>query len=157
MDHVPTFEQFLNEGFVKAYGDKIKAEDFEKIPVGSEVLYAGATYEVIKNDKVTLQLKPTKGIGRPTKVNLSMFNQAGAIRESINESLDLDGLQKKYPNAKITLTPNERFKDAFNARVDIVTQGGKTEYLGALKGPASKEDALEFFNNILSREYDKFY
>lgn len=82
------------------------------------------------------------------------------LTESLNDEsldLDLDQIQKKYPNAKITLTPNDKFKDAFNARVDIITQGGEIEYLGALRGPASKEDALEFFNNILSREYDKFF
>ena len=88
MKHIPTFEDFLNEGFIKAYGDKMKLDDFAKIEVGSEVLYAGATFEVIKNDGVTLQLKPTKGSnGRPTKVNFSMFNQAGAIRESLNEGI----------------------------------------------------------------------
>ena len=82
MNHVPTFDQFLNEGFIKAYGDKMKVEDFEKIEVGSEVLYAGTTFEVVKIDIATLHLKPVKGSsGRATKVNFAMFNQAGAIRD----------------------------------------------------------------------------
>ena len=85
MKHVPTFENFLNEGFVKPYGEKMKVEDFAKIEVGSEILYAGAPYEVVKNDGYTLHLKPSKnshGItGKAHKVNFSMFNTAGAIRD----------------------------------------------------------------------------
>jgi hypothetical protein len=85
MKHIPTFEAFLNEGFIKPYGEKMKVEDFAKIEVGSEILYAGAPYEVVKNDGVTLQLKPAKnpnGIaGKAHKVNFSMFNAAGAIRD----------------------------------------------------------------------------
>lgn len=82
MKHILTFKNFLNEGFKKPYSEKMSLEDFKAIEVGSEVLYAGATYEVVNNDGTTLQLKPAKGAnGKATKVNFSMFNVAGAIRD----------------------------------------------------------------------------
>jgi len=73
------------------------------------------------------------------------------------EDNELDELKKKYPMAEITMTPNKKFKGAYFARVDITKQNGEKEYLGALRGPVSKEDALDFFRNILAKNYDKFY
>jgi len=70
---------------------------------------------------------------------------------------DLEDIRKEYPNALILMSPHERFKDSYYARVDIIKQDGEKEYLGALRGPVSKENALEFFKNILSKNYDKFY
>ena len=159
MKYVPTFNGFMNESFKKPYGEKISLDDFKKISIGSEVLYAGATYTVDKNDGFVLILSPTKGSNAklPIKINFSMFNQAGAIRESINEELALSTIKSKYPNSKITFEPNTRFKDAYNVRVDIIRQDGGVEYLGGIRGPISKEEGLHFIENTLSRNYDKFY
>jgi hypothetical protein len=75
-----------------------------------------------------------------------------------NENEDsLEGLRSKYPHAIITMSPNEKYKGRYFARVDIETQGGEREYLGALKGPVSREQAIEFFEMILSKNYDKYY
>lgn len=74
-----------------------------------------------------------------------------------NESLSMEELKKKYPEAVITMTPfGDKFPNSFFARVDINTQSGEKEYLGALKGPVNEKDALDFFNNILSKNYDKY-
>ena len=70
---------------------------------------------------------------------------------------ELYELKNKYPMADITMTPHERFNGSYFARVDIIKQDGGKEYLGALKGPVSKEKALLFFKNILDSNYDKFY
>jgi hypothetical protein len=70
---------------------------------------------------------------------------------------ELEGLRTRYPHAIITMTPNEKYQERYFARVDIETQGGEKEYLGALKGPVSREQALEFFKTILSNNYDRFY
>lgn len=77
--------------------------------------------------------------------------------EEVNENLSLPELKKKYPNAKLTLKKLYKFNDGYFARLDIITQGGKSEYLGALKGPVSMKNALAFFNSTLSKEYDKYY
>lgn len=75
-----------------------------------------------------------------------------------NESLSMEELKKKYPEAVITMTPfGDKFPNSFFARVDINTQSGEKEYLGALKGPVKEEDALKFFNNVLDKNYDKYY
>lgn len=81
MKNLPTFDQFLIEGFVKAYGDKMNPEEFKAIEVGSEVLYAGNRYKVDKNDGITITLKSVKSGGSGMKVNLGMFIRAGAITE----------------------------------------------------------------------------
>lgn len=52
---------------------------------------------------------------------------------------ELYELKNKYPMADITMTPHERFNGSYFARVDIIKQDGGKEYLGALKGPVSKE------------------
>ena len=76
---------------------------------------------------------------------------------SFHEEDSLERLRSKYPHAIITMSPNEKYKGRYFARVDIETQGGEKEYLGALKGPVSREQAIEFFEMILSKNYDKFY
>lgn len=77
--------------------------------------------------------------------------------ENYNQELSLEELKDRYPEAIITMKPHERFEGSYFARVDIMKQDGEKEYLGALRGPVSKEDAISFFNTVLSREYDKFY
>ena len=75
-------QEIINEGFKKPYGEKISLDGFKAIEVDSEILYAGSTYVVIKNDGVTLHLKPAEGYsGKAHKINFAMFNQAGAIRD----------------------------------------------------------------------------
>jgi hypothetical protein len=76
---------------------------------------------------------------------------------SFSSDDELEGLRTRYPHAIITMTPNEKYQERYFARVDIETQGGEKEYLGALKGPVSREQALEFFKTILSNNYDRFY
>ena len=76
---------------------------------------------------------------------------------SFHEEDSLGSLRSKYPHAIITMSPNEKYKGRYFARVDIETQGGEKEYLGALKGPVSREQAIEFFGMILSKNYDKYY
>jgi hypothetical protein len=71
--------------------------------------------------------------------------------------LDIEELEEKYPNAKITMNTIDKFEDRYFARVDITKQNGELEYLGALKGPVSKQEAIEFFNDVLDKEYDKYY
>ena len=71
--------------------------------------------------------------------------------------LTLEQLKEKYPNAIITMEPWREFGDRYFARVDIMTQGGEKEYLGALKGPVSEQTAVEFFNNVLYKKYDGYY
>lgn len=73
------------------------------------------------------------------------------------DKLPLEQLKQKYPPIKFTLDPNPKFKDSYFARADIKTQGGEMEYLGALKGPVSYEDGLEFLNNVAKNNYDKYY
>ena len=69
----------------------------------------------------------------------------------------LEELKAKYPNAIFTMKPLEKFKGSYFARVDIMRQDGEKEYLGALKGPVTMEQAIEFFEEIISKNYDKFY
>ena len=78
-------------------------------------------------------------------------------RFSFHETDELEKLRNKYPNAIITMKPNDKFKGSYFARVDMKKQNGEKEYLGALKGPVSKDNAIEFFKTILSKNYDKFY
>jgi cytidyltransferase-like protein len=81
MKNIPAFDQFINEGFKKAYGQKMSVEEFEAIEVGSIVLYLGSRYEVVKNNGAILTVKPIKG-GSTMTINLNMFIQKGAINES---------------------------------------------------------------------------
>lgn len=87
--------------------------------------------------------------------------EKGKDEKSVDESTSyqtLEDLQKKYPEAIMTMNPfSDNFPGSFFARVDIKTQGGEKEYLGALKGPVSEKDALAFFDNVLSKNYDKYY
>ena len=76
MKHIQLFEDF-----VKNYGQKISHEEFEKLEPGQTVLYMGAQYEVVKNNKVTIVLKSVKR-GDTVNVNYSMFNHGGAITEN---------------------------------------------------------------------------
>jgi len=76
MKHIQLFEDF-----VKNYGQKISHEEFEKLEPGKMVLYMGAQYEVIKNNKVTIVIKSPKR-GDTLSINYSMFNHGGAITEN---------------------------------------------------------------------------
>ena len=67
----------IYEEFVKSYDQKITPEEFANIPEGSEVLYRGLKQTVVKNNKTTIEIVPMKG--KKTLVNLSMFNEFGAI------------------------------------------------------------------------------
>ena len=73
----------------------------------------------------------------------------------VNEEINFEELQKKYPNAVITC--DEKKPGRFFVRVDIKTQGGETEYVGALKGLVTKDQAVEFITNTLTNNYDKYY
>jgi hypothetical protein len=82
----------------------------------------------------------------------------GHWENHVLESLQsIEQLQQTYPNAIITCKPSDKFKDAYIARVDIKTQSGALEYIGGLRGPVSKEQAIEFFNTVISKNYDKYY
>lgn len=73
MKHIQTFENFS-----KSYGEKMTQEEFQKIEFGKAVLYKGTQYTVGENNGATIILNPVKG-GSPMMVNLSQFNQGGAI------------------------------------------------------------------------------
>jgi hypothetical protein len=97
MKHIPLFEEF-----VKNYGQKMTTDEFEKIGVGQTVLYIGTRFEVEENTGVTLVLKPLSGSGT-VMVNLSQFNQSGAITESeeiLNEGSIVSDVIKMFGNAK---------------------------------------------------------
>ncbi len=82
------------------------------------------------------------------------------FNESVHSNIDeisLENLKKKYPNAIITMNSLSKFPGKFFARLDIKTQNGEKKYLGAIKGPVSEKEALNFFNNTLQKNYDKFY
>jgi len=80
MKHLQTFE-----GFIKNYGQKMTLEDFEKIPVDSEIVYRGTRMTVTANNKTTITAKPKSG--SPVMINLNMFNEFGAITESFESYL----------------------------------------------------------------------
>jgi len=86
------------------------------------------------------------------------------LKESDNPGIEFGGhvvsleeLKSDYPEMIFTLNPNPKFNKRYFARVDIKTKDGEKKYLGALKGPVTKVDALEFFNNIARSQYSKFY
>ena len=84
MKHLQTFENFI-----KSYGQKLSLDEFEKIAIGQIVLYKGIRFEVKENTGVTLILTAVSG-GQSQRLNLSQFNQSGAITESevtINEKI----------------------------------------------------------------------
>ena len=74
----------LNEAMKKPYMTKMDLKDFKKIKKGSEVLYLGSRYKVLKNNGYTLTLKGDSG--KSFDVNLGMFNHGGQINEGkVNE------------------------------------------------------------------------
>tara|TARA_R100001443_G_scaffold46420_1_gene59275 strand:+ start:696 stop:2081 length:1386 start_codon:yes stop_codon:yes gene_type:complete len=75
----------LNEAMKKPYMTKMDLKDFKKIKKGSEVLYLGSRYKVLKNNGYTLTLKGDSG--KSFDVNLGMFNHGGQINEGkVNEA-----------------------------------------------------------------------
>jgi hypothetical protein len=89
------------------------------------------------------------------KIRIIKFQDFNLNEGSLNDPLE--SLKKKYPNAIITMSPYEKFPGSYFARVDVIKQNGEKEYLGALKGPVSKRQALDFYSNVLKKNYDKFY
>ena len=86
------------------------------------------------------------------------FSKKYLIKESVsNGLLSLDELKEKYPEIKFTMNKDPKFEDAYLVRADIEIQNGETEYLGALRGPVSKETAIIFLNDIAKQNYDKYY
>ena len=79
------------------------------------------------------------------------------FEEFENRILTLDELKRKYPDAIFTMNKNKNFKDKYFVKLEIKTQGDKIEYIGALKGPVSEEEGLKFLNNIVNKNYDKYY
>lgn len=75
-------------------------------------------------------------------------------KKVILEDLSLEELKKKYPEMIFTFDKKDR---GYFARVDIRTQGGKVEYLGAIKGQVPYKDGLKFLNNQARNNYDKYY
>jgi len=91
MKHIHTFESFLNEGFIKQYGQPFTQEDFEALPVDAKILYRGTRFRVDKNNGSTIVAIPVTG-GSPVMINLNMFNHGGAIteaKEALNEDSSL--------------------------------------------------------------------
>jgi hypothetical protein len=91
MKHIHTFESFLNEGFIKQYGQPFTQEDFEALPVDAKILYRGTRFRIDKNNGSTIVAIPITG-GSPVMINLNMFNQGGAIteaKEALNEDSSL--------------------------------------------------------------------
>ena len=79
-----------------------------------------------------------------------------SINESKNTLHSLEELRETYPDAIITCEPNKQHKNRYFARIDIKQSNGEEDkYLGALKGPVSMEQALEFFNHTLTIYYEK--
>jgi hypothetical protein len=70
----------LYESFIKKYEEKMKMEDFKKLPKGSSVMYLGSKYSIENNDGFILSLKNLK-TGDTKRVNFSMFNRGGALVE----------------------------------------------------------------------------
>ena len=144
MKNLPTFDQFLIEGFVKAYGDKMNPEEFKSIEVGSEVLYAGNRYEVEKNDGITISLKSVKSGGSSMKVNLGMFIRAGAITEGLVFEGEFDG-------KRVCIFPG-RFQPFHNGHIAALKKA--SEVLGAPVIPIqilSKTDKSPFPDALLEK------
>ena len=77
MKHIQLFEDF-----VKKYGQKIDKKTFFALENGKEVLYLGSRCTVTDSDGFIVTLKSIDS-GKVFRVNLSMFNQKGAITENI--------------------------------------------------------------------------
>lgn len=73
MKYIQTYESFS-----KSYGQKMTQDEFQKIELDTPVLYKGTQFTVGENNGATIVLVPVKG-GSPFMVNLSQFNQGGAI------------------------------------------------------------------------------
>lgn len=90
--------------------------------------------------------------------NLSIYFKTpdNNISESIicEFKAELEELKEKYPNMIYTLNKKN---GGYFVRADIKTQGGKEEYLGALKGYVPYEHAIQFLKDISKTEYDKYY
>ena len=73
--------------------------------------------------------------------------------------LPIDKLKEKYPNSKITLQKQDAgiFKNKFFVKVEIKKQDGEYEQIAAIKGYVPYEQAIQFVNNTLNKNYDKFY
>ena len=144
MKNLPTFDQFLIEGFVKAYGDKMNPEEFKAIEVGSEVLYAGNRYKVEKNDGATITLKSVKS-NDGMKVNLGMFIRAGAITESFGL------LEATFNGKRVCIFPG-RFQPFHNGHIAALKKA--SEVLGAPVIPIqilSKTDKSPFPDSLLEK------
>jgi len=76
-------------------------------------------------------------------------------QEQVQEDVELVQLRQQYPEAKIKLIPGN--DNTYTAEIDIVTQGKKTKNLAILKEPSSKEIAMEFIKDTLSKNYDEYY
>lgn len=144
MKHLPTFDQFLIEGFVKAYGDKMNPEEFKAIEVGSEVLYSGNRYKVDKNDGITITLKSVKPGGSGMKVNLGMFIRAGQINEN-------QILEATFNGKRVCIFPG-RFQPFHNGHIAALKKA--SEVLGAPVIPIqilSKTDKSPFPDALLEK------
>ena len=154
MKNIPAFDQFINEGFKKAYGQKMSVEEFEAIEVGSIVLYLGSRYEVVKNNGAILTVKPIKG-GSTMTINLNMFIQKGAINESAGlfmfEAVDgervciFPGRFQPFHNGHIAAL--ERTAKQFGCKViplQILSKSDKSPFPDALLQKIGKAVAKEF-------------
>jgi hypothetical protein len=84
-DVIPTIDDLKSkweyeEALIKKYEEKMKMEDFKKLPKGSSVMYLGSKYSIENNDGFILSLKNLK-TGDTKRVNFSMFNHGGALVE----------------------------------------------------------------------------
>lgn len=113
--------QDIKEGFVKNYGQQMKQDDFEKLPVGAKVLYKGTQFTIGENNGATVILNPVKP-GNPVMVNLNMFNQGGAITESFLNEGHLDfKVQKVLQLGGVTFElDEERTEEDDDNRFDYV-------------------------------------
>jgi hypothetical protein len=119
----------LFEDFVKNYGQTISHKEFESLKPGQMVLYMGAQYEVVKNNKVTIVIKSPKR-GDTLSINYSMFNHGGAITEnkvSGNVYKSKDGVEyyvEKESGHYVVVSkskggvPTEAWDDWFNRQED---------------------------------------
>lgn len=69
-------------------------------------------------------------------------------------STSLEDLQKEYPSLVFTLKPSPKWNKRYFARVDLRNRGRELEYLGALKGPVTKSDAIDWFKLVARKKYN---
>lgn len=109
MQHIKLFEAFK-----KAYGEKISKKDFKDIKKGQVVKYMHTDHEVLDNDGITMDLKDLDN-GKKYIVNFNMFNQKGAIDESlVQEGINDPGILKAFfmaggPGSGKSFVANELF------------------------------------------------